>query len=320
MAQMPEPERATAYRGYSITPSRHGYHVSQDGHHIYTGRTLAEAKAGVDAILGPKRNPARRRVRAVARRSSITARRVRAPRRNPREWESYLGALKTKRQADEWRRRLQKLLAFRPDRDWARGALSLLDGERWRGLAARPEQANELLADIERTERADRETVARRARGNPRRRVRANARTGRAKRATRRVRAHAARRVARKRVRRNPGAGAPHSERDAWRKVKGVAIDLDAHTGRKGPKWLRAAGDRLFDIADAMLAQLGAGVHANPRRNPTLAVIGNPPMGRVVEIRYRRDRGSHPGYYKHTFKRGHEPTLHALSDGSLKIG
>jgi hypothetical protein len=43
-----EGKRPTAHKGYLITPSAHGHHVSKDGYHIATRNSMDEAKRGVD--------------------------------------------------------------------------------------------------------------------------------------------------------------------------------------------------------------------------------------------------------------------------------
>jgi hypothetical protein len=40
----------TAYKGYLIRQSMHGYHVSKNGHHITTCSTLADAKAAINLL------------------------------------------------------------------------------------------------------------------------------------------------------------------------------------------------------------------------------------------------------------------------------
>lgn len=114
-----------------------------------------------------------------------------------------------------------------------------------------------------------------------------------------------------KRARRNPQQYGI-SEHKAWIGVRNRALAL---LEKKLPAWAHRDAEAIRAYADAMLDQLGRGVH----ENPALAIVGaNPPMGRVVEIRYHRDRGNHPGYYKHHFR--HRPVMVALNDGSLKIG
>lgn len=55
--------------------------------------------------------------------------------------------------------------------------------------------------------------------------------------------------------------------------------------------------------------------------NPALAIIGANPrghdLGRCLEIRYKRDRGAHKGFYRHPFKTACR--LVAMPDGSLRI-
>lgn len=112
-----------------------------------------------------------------------------------------------------------------------------------------------------------------------------------------------------KRGRRN--ISPPYSEKLAWRRVKQLGQAMGGGLDRHSRE--------LMMIADAMLEQLGRGVH----HNPTLAIAGNPSrsakvvkeLGRVVEIRYKRkDDG---GFYYHPFRS--RPRLLALSDGTIAV-
>jgi hypothetical protein len=51
------------YRGYRIQVNDLAgvWNVSKDGAHVYSAATLAKAKEGIDAILGPLQNPRKRR-------------------------------------------------------------------------------------------------------------------------------------------------------------------------------------------------------------------------------------------------------------------
>ena len=40
-----------AYKGYLITSTIHGFHVSKDGFHIYTGSTLEAAQQAIDCLV-----------------------------------------------------------------------------------------------------------------------------------------------------------------------------------------------------------------------------------------------------------------------------
>lgn len=123
-------------------------------------------------------------------------------------------------------------------------------------------------------------------------------------------------------ARRNPYAG--RSETQAWNMVETIGLALDKYLPRLSVRDQQPVAnliDTLLTVSGSMREQIKRGVHVNPRSNPALAIVGgNPPLGKVIEIRYHRDVGSHPGYYRHRFKRGHEPKLVALSDGSLKVG
>lgn len=106
------------------------------------------------------------------------------------------------------------------------------------------------------------------------------------------------------------------SEAKAWQDVRDAMYSIyNPSFAHSIPRHIRQIAERVDRLASQMERQLARGVH----ENPALAIVGgNPPMGRVVEIRYHRNRGAHPGYYKHVFKR--RPVMVALHDGSLKIG
>ncbi len=44
-------QRPTAHKGYLITPTQHGHHISRDGHHIATQSSMAECKRTIDRDL-----------------------------------------------------------------------------------------------------------------------------------------------------------------------------------------------------------------------------------------------------------------------------
>lgn len=105
----------------------------------------------------------------------------------------------------------------------------------------------------------------------------------------------------------------PLSETEMLKRIQGWAGQI--RVGSRVPQWARFLAEQIEDRAMALIDQIAHGIHENPQ----LAVVGaNPPMGRVIEIRYRRDRGKYPGYYRHVFRR--HPVMVALADGSLKIG
>jgi len=94
--------------------------------------------------------------------------------------------------------------------------------------------------------------------------------------------------------------------------VREIAKAMHYATGARDRK---AIAVELDAMADAALNQLRRGVH----ENPTLAVVGalNPPLGQVVEVKYRRTGGQHPGWYRHKFTS--RATLFAMKDGTLRI-
>lgn len=101
---------------------------------------------------------------------------------------------------------------------------------------------------------------------------------------------------------------AAYSEGDAWRDVRATALairDAAQRVGGSSPgvvTFLRGEAAHLTLLADAMLAQLADGLHANP----AMVIYGlNPPevmSRRVYAIEYRHTKDGKD--YRHDFDRG----------------
>lgn len=108
-----------------------------------------------------------------------------------------------------------------------------------------------------------------------------------------------------------------YSEQVAWETIAAYAANaIRQHRQGKSPPV--ALFYNMETVAERMLDQLERGIHANP----TLAIFGNPPrgkvkkqLGRVVEVRYKRDDDGKLYFHKYTSR----PRLCALSDGSIWI-